>query len=271
MGVALSIDTSPPTNLIMQNDPAVSTVSRPVEENGSDEESVSYRVKNIFRTVQGEGFWVGRPAVFVRLVGCNMWSGYENDRERDAERTGADCPLWCDTDFIKEGSTTYDAQGLADAMVEEGGDIRFCVLTGGEPFLQANARLIDALHEAGFRVAMETNGTVSIEEAFWSDEREVSIPPDWIVCSPKLPEDDLALEYFDELKLIVPDYRPSAYADFAERARTHEMRGEAVPLLWLQPEDGPRLEKAKQLAVDLALDHPRWRVGVQAHKVLGVA
>ena len=230
-----------------------------------------YRVKNVFPTVQGEGFWAGRPAVFVRLVGCNMWSGYEEDREQDAERTGADCPLWCDTDFTKEGSTTYKAQELAEAMVEVGGDIRFCVLTGGEPFLQADARLIDALHAAGFQVAVETNGTVSLSEAFWGDEQETVIPPDWIVCSPKLPEAELELEYFDELKLVVPDYRPSEYEQFVGRARPHEVEGESVPLLWLQPEAGPRLEEAKEIAVDLALDHPRWRVGIQAHKVWGVA
>jgi organic radical activating enzyme len=255
----------------MKNNAAVQPALPPEEGTGGEERPSSYRVKNVFRTVQGEGFWMGRPAVFVRLVGCNMWSGYETDRERDAERTGADCPLWCDTDFTKEESTTYDVQGVVDAMVEEGGDIRFCVLTGGEPFLQADARLIEALHAAGFQVAVETNGTVSLEEAFWSEEQGAVVPPDWIVCSPKLPEDELALECFDELKLIVPDYQPSAYAEFAERARTHKVEGETVPLLWLQPEDGPRLEQAKRVAVKLAQERPTWRVGVQGHKVLGVA
>jgi len=255
----------------MTNDAAAQPASLPEEETAGQERPSSYRVKNVFQTVQGEGFWMGRPAVFVRLVGCNMWSGYEADRDRDAERTGADCPLWCDTDFTKEGSRTYDAQGLADAMKEEGEDIRFCVLTGGEPFLQVDARLIDALHDAGFQVAVETNGTVSLANAFWSDAQETVVPPDWIVCSPKLPEAELDLEYFDELKLVVPDYRPSEYAQFVERARPHEVEGESVPLLWLQPEAGPRLEEAKEIAVDLALGHPRWRVGVQAHKVWGVA
>ena len=234
------------------------------------ETTPTYRVKNVFHTLQGEGFWAGRPAVFVRLVGCNMWSGYEADRERDAERTGADCPLWCDTDFTKEGSTSYSAEALVKAMIEKGGDTRFCVLTGGEPFLQADACLIEAMHEAGFQVAIETNGTVRLGEAFWSEEREEVVPPDWIVCSPKLPEDQLALEYFDELKLVVPDYRPEAYAHFAERARPHTIAGHQVPVLWLQPEDGPRLDEAKELAVDLALERPEWRVSVQTHKVLGV-
>jgi organic radical activating enzyme len=233
--------------------------------------SSSYRVKNLFRTVQGEGFWIGRPAVFVRLVGCNMWSGYETDRERDAERTGADCPLWCDTDFTKEGSTTYSAQALAESVIEEGDGVRFCVLTGGEPFLQADAHLIEALHDRDIEVAVETNGTVALADAFWGKVRETIVPPDWIVCSPKLPETELELEYFDELKLVVPDYRPSEYQQFAERARSQKVDGEPVPLLWLQPEAGPRLEKAKQIAVDLALAHSQWRVGIQAHKVWGVA
>lgn len=255
----------------MQEESAVQPASLPEKRESPEDSPTSYRVKEVFRTVQGEGFWMGRPAVFVRLVGCNMWSGYEADRERDAERTGADCPLWCDTDFTKEESTTYSAGDLVEAMVEEGGDIRFCVLTGGEPFLQADAQLIETLHDAGFQVAVETNGTVSLAEAFWGNEQEAVAPPDWIVCSPKLPEEELTLEYFDELKLIVPDYQPSEYTRFVDRARPHEVDGEPVPLLWLQPEAGPRLEEAKQTAVDLALAHPHWRVGIQAHKVWGVA
>lgn len=255
----------------MKNDTAVQPASLPEEGIAEGDHPSSYRVKNIFRTVQGEGFWMGRPAVFGRLVGCNMWSGHETDRERDAERTGADCPLWCDTDFTKEGSATYKAQELAEVVAETGGGIRFCVLTGGEPFLQADAQLVESLHGVGFQVAVETNGTVALEDAFWSDERGAVVPPDWIVCSPKLPEAELELESFDELKLVVPDYRPSEYEQFVERAHPHEIEGESVPLLWLQPEAGPRLEEAKQTAVDLALENPRWRVGIQAHKVWGVA
>jgi organic radical activating enzyme len=240
-----------------------------VKENPPSTET-TYRVKNIFRTVQGEGFWAGRPAVFIRLVGCNMWSGYEEDRERDAERTGADCPLWCDTDFTKEGSDDLMAEGLAGKMKEEGGEIDFCVLTGGEPFLQADAPLIETLHEAGYQVSIETNGTVPIEDAFWSEERGKAVPPDWITCSPKLPEDKLKLERFDELKLIVPDYRPSNYQDFAKRGIRHEVNGEQSRILQVQPEDGPRLEEAKRLAVEIATRNPDWRVSVQAHKMLGI-
>ena len=94
------------------------------DEPGRSDREQTYRVKHVFRTVQGEGFWVGRPAVFVRLVGCNMWSGEEADRERDAERTGADCPLWCDTDFTKEGATKYTAGDLVSRLREVGATIR---------------------------------------------------------------------------------------------------------------------------------------------------
>lgn len=233
----------------------------------SNEDTAAYRVKNIFHTLQGEGFFAGRPAVFVRLVGCNMWSGYDRDRERDAERTGADCPLWCDTDFTTEGSQSYRAGELADAMMAVEGQTRFCVFTGGEPMLQMNGPLIEVLHGAGFQVAVETNGTIRLGATFPDRPR---LQPDWIVCSPKLPEEQLPLERFDELKLIVPDYHPQQYRNFAERARLHEIAGSEVPLLWLQPEDGPRLDQAKQLAVQLALDNPDWRVSVQTHKVLGI-
>jgi len=233
-------------------------------------EAATYRVKAVFRTVQGEGFWTGRPAVFVRLVGCNMWSGVEADRERDAERTGADCPLWCDTDFTKEGSDDLTAEELTERMREVGGAVDFCVLTGGEPFLQADARLIEALHDAGYTVSIETNGTVPIEDAFWSDPAGRVVAPDWITCSPKLPEEKLPLERFDELKLVVPDYRPSDYERFAERGAFHNVAGEERRALYVQPEDGPRLEAAKELAVEVATENPAWRVSVQTHKVLGV-
>ncbi len=230
----------------------------------------TYRVKAIWKTLQGEGFFAGRPAVFVRFVGCNLWSGREQDRERDAQRTGADCPRWCDTDFRKENSRAYTADELVAALQEVGGPIRFCVLTGGEPLLQLDATLIKALKAANYFVAIETNGTISLHQACTDPETGQLVAPDWIVCSPKLPEDRLTLEYFDELKLVVPDYRPEQYARFARRARPHRVGGRRLPLLWLQPEDGPRLAEAQRCAVELALAHPEWRVSVQTHKVLGV-
>lgn len=263
-----------PSDVTLPDAASLDTVPKSTSNKETEESTTpakTYRVKSIFRTVQGEGFWAGRPAVFVRLVGCNMWSGHEEDREQDAERTGADCPLWCDTDFTKEGSDDLTADQLVSRMKEEGGDIRFCVLTGGEPFLQADAALIDALHEAGYQVSIETNGTVPIEGAFSREEGEGTAPPDWITCSPKLPEERLQLERFDELKLVVPDYRPSNYRDFAKRGNVHEINGEERRILQVQPEDGPRLDDAKKLAVKIATENPRWQVSVQAHKMLGIA
>ena len=223
-----------------------------------------YSVKAVWRTLQGEGAWAGRAAVFVRFTGCNMWTGYEKDRAADAERHGAACPLWCDTDFTKAGAAKLSAAELADEMLSVAGDIRFCVLTGGEPFLQAEAGLIHALHDAGFFVATETNGTLSLSETFGD------APPNWVVCSPKLSAEQLVLEHMDELKLVVPDYLPEHYASLVARTRIHTLGGATTKFLWLQPEDGPRLNDATKLAVELVHANPAWRVSVQTHKVLGV-
>ena len=222
----------------------------------------AYRVKAIWRTLQGEGVWAGRAAVFIRLVGCNLWSGYEADRPRDAERSGAACPLWCDTEFTKDGSVRLTAEDLAAEAARTGGAVRFCVLTGGEPLLQADRQLVEALRAEGFEIAVETNGTQRLADAFGGEADW----PDWIVCSPKLPEERLVLEACDELKLVVPDYQPSAYRQLEARVREHGARR----ALWVQPEDGPRLADAVELAVELCFADPRWRVSVQTHKVLGV-
>ena len=249
--------------------------SRPQRAPAAARGAKRYAVKAVWRTLQGEGAWAGRPAVFVRLAGCNMWSGYERDRERDAARTGASCPLWCDTDFTKAGAAKLDARSLVETVLEVAAEqnpndpVRFCVLTGGEPLLQADAALIRALHAAGFEVATETNGTLPLREAF-TDEEGTLVAPDWIVCSPKLPEAALQLEWMDELKLVVPDYVPEAYARFAARVRVHEVGGRGRRYLWVQPEDGPRLDEATTLAVELALRSPEWRVSVQTHKVLQI-
>ena len=221
-----------------------------------------YAVKALWRTVQGEGAQAGRPAVFVRLAGCNLWSGLDRDRERDAARHGNACAGWCDTDFVPAGAVKLSADDLADAAVEAGGPVRFCVLTGGEPLLQADAALVAALHARGFTVAVETNGTRPLAAAFGDGPR-----PDWVVCSPKLTDAETVIEACDELKLVVPDYRPDAYAPLAARVRP---RPDGSRYLWVQPEDGPRLAQATRLALDLCFADPRWRVSVQTHKALGV-
>ncbi|HWJ26352.1 MAG TPA: hypothetical protein VNS32_07395 [Flavisolibacter sp.] len=229
-----------------------------------------YNVKAIWKTLQGEGLFAGRPAVFVRMVGCNMWSGYAHTRERDAERNGASCPLWCDTDFTKEGSQSYTADELANAVAQTGEEVRFCVVTGGEPLMQLDAALVKPLHQQGFFIAIETNGTQSVKESCWDPQTEKLEAPDWIVCSPKQKQEKLQLEFFDELKLVVPDYLPENYNEFKKRQRSHIVQGQALPLLWLQPEDGPRLEEATGLAINSALSNPAWRVSVQTHKILEV-
>ena len=231
----------------------------------------SYRVKDVWRTLQGEGAWAGRPAVFVRFVACNLWSGREADRARDAARTGADCPRWCDTDFTRDGSRRYATpDALADRVVEVGQGIDFVVCTGGEPLLQLDAPLVAALHARGLFVAVETNGTVALAEAVGApDGPDV---PDWVTVSPKHRDADgtLVLEWFDEIKLVVPDYAPADVAGFLTRQRLHAVAGRPAPLRWLQPEDGPRVRDATAAAVAAALADPAWRVSVQTHKVLDV-
>ena len=230
-----------------------------------------YAVKSLWRTLQGEGAWAGRPAVFVRLVGCNMWSGYDRDRARDAAR-GHACAAFCDTEFTKEGSVRLSADDLATEAARvgagQGGDlpVDLVVLTGGEPLLQADAALVEALHDQGLEVAVETNGTVRLADAFG----EPDAWPDWIVCSPKLPADRTVIEALDELKLVVPAYRPADYATVADRVRPHRLGARDRRFLWVQPEDGPRIDQARRLAVALAQADPRWRVSTQTHKILHV-
>lgn len=223
----------------------------------------SYKVKSIFKTLQGEGHFAGRPAVFLRFVGCNLWSGEEKTRVKDAEKNYASCPIFCDTDFRSEGSKSFHLVALIEEINNIAGPIRFCVITGGEPFLQADAALIRSLHNSGFYVSIETNGTKSISDAF-SDEQGCS-PPDWIVCSPKTK--DPVIEYIHELKVVVPKYSPSNY-DFL--VRKIKLTSEGGPYLWAQPEDGKHLKDSIQQAIDFCLENPQWRVSVQTHKVLGI-
>jgi 7-carboxy-7-deazaguanine synthase (Cx14CxxC type) len=208
-----------------------------------------YAIKELFYTLQGEGAQTGRPAVFCRFAGCNLWSG------READRAEAVC-TFCDTDFVGtdgDGGGKFRSAAELAAAVESkwpASEVagRFVVCTGGEPLLQLDAELVDALHAAGFEVAVETNGTQPA-------------PPglDWICVSPKA-EAPLVLTSGDELKLVFPqlDAPPERFASLDFRH------------FFLQPMDGPALEQHTRAAADYCLAHPRWRLSLQTHKLLGI-
>lgn len=208
----------------------------------------SYAVKEIFLTLQGEGVQAGRAAVFCRFAGCNLWSGRESDRA-DAACT------FCDTDFVgldgPGGGRFPSAADLAAAIERAwaaGRERRFCVLTGGEPLLQLDRALLEALHERDFEVAVETNGTVEPPDGI-----------DWLAVSPKGAA-PLRATRGSELKLVFPqaDAPPDRFAalDFAHFS--------------LQPMDGPELADNTARAVAYCKAHPRWRLSLQTHKVLGI-
>jgi 7-carboxy-7-deazaguanine synthase (Cx14CxxC type) len=209
---------------------------------------MSYAVKEVFLTLQGEGAHAGRAAVFCRFAGCNLWSGREEDRER------AICKF-CDTDFVGTDGTLggrYASAGeLADIIAAQwttGEANRYVVLTGGEPLLQLDGALIDALHARGFAIAIETNGTVD--------------PPagvDWICVSPKAGA-ELVLRRGHELKLVYPQ-AGAAPEDFA---------GLAFERFSLQPMDGPDVAVNTARAIDYCLHHPQWRLSIQTHKTIGI-
>lgn len=211
---------------------------------------MGYSVKEIFYTLQGEGANAGRPAVFCRFAGCNLWSGREQDR------ASAIC-TFCDTDFVGTdgpgGGKFTTADGLADAIAAawpDGHPVgRFVVCTGGEPLLQLDAALIDALHARGFLIALETNGTIAA-------------PPgiDWICVSPKAGA-ELVLRAGHELKLVYPQ-------DGAEPER---FEGLQFDHHFLQPMDGTAVQENTRAATDYCLAHPTWRLGLQTHKIIGIA
>lgn len=209
---------------------------------------MSYAVKEIFLTLQGEGAHAGRAAVFCRFAGCNLWSGREQDR------ASAVC-TFCDTDFVGTDGTLggryANAGELAAAIAaqwEGPQDHRYTVLTGGEPLLQVDTALIEALHGHGFTIAIETNGTIA--------------PPpglDWICVSPKAGS-ELVLRKGNELKLVYPQ-PGNTPEDFA---------GLEFERFSLQPMDGPDIAQSTQAAIAYCLRHPQWRLSVQTHKTLGI-
>lgn len=208
---------------------------------------MSFTVKELFYTLQGEGANTGRAAVFCRFAGCNLWTG------READRASAVC-RFCDTDFVGTdgpgGGQFASANLLANAVSKlwPGGARPLVVCTGGEPFLQMTAELVGALHERSFEVAVETNGTRAA-------------PPglDWVCVSPKAGA-ELVLRAGDELKLIFPQ----AGAE-PERYEQLDFRH-----FFLQPMDGPDRDRNTQLAVRYCLEHPRWRLSLQTQKILGI-
>lgn len=214
-----------------------------------------YAVKEIFLTVQGEGVHTGRAAVFVRFAGCNLWSGHEEHRERDAERTGAICPRFCDTDFV--GGDRMTAYELADevARLAEGLNPMLVVFTGGEPMLQLDASLLHTIldrHPVSF--AIETNGTQEVP-------REIASLCS-VTLSPKLPAERLKLRACDEIKVVYPAYDPLAYSSID------------APRRWVQPEDSGGLTTEtstanQRKALRFVLANPKWRLGTQTHKVVG--
>jgi len=209
---------------------------------------MSYAVKEMFLTLQGEGVNAGRRAVFVRFAGCNLWSGREQDRATAVCR-------FCDTDFVGTdglgGGKFADAQALADAVTGfwgAGEQDRFVVLTGGEPMLQIDDAIVDALHAAGFRIAIESNGTLPVHPGI-----------DWVCISPKAGS-IVVQRSGDELKLVWP--QPGT--DIADVERWDFAN------LLLQPLDDPQADANRDACVALVMERPQWRLSLQTHKMLGL-
>ena len=209
---------------------------------------MSYAVKEIFLTLQGEGAHAGRAAVFCRFAGCNLWSGREQDR------ASAICQF-CDTDFVGTDGTLGGRYASADELTDTiaaqwtGRDTnRYVVLTGGEPMLQLDSPLVDALHARGFAIGVETNGTILPPEGL-----------DWIRVSPKAGA-DLIVRQGHELKLVYPQ----------EEAMPEAFAGLSFERFSLQPMDGPDVIENTARAVEYCLKHPQWRLSLQTHKTLGI-
>lgn len=209
---------------------------------------MAYAVKELFKTLQGEGAQVGRAAVFCRFSGCNLWSG------REVDRPSAICQF-CDTDFVGTdgvgGGKYSDAEQLAAAIAATWGDQckrRYVVFTGGEPLLQLDDTLIQAVHRHGFEIAIETNGTI-----------EPPVGIDWICVSPKAGT-ELKLTRGSELKLVYPQANLGPL----------QLQDLQFEHYWLQPMDGPDRQKHTDAVADFCLENPPWRLSLQTHKLVGI-
>lgn len=210
---------------------------------------MTYSVKEIFYTLQGEGMNAGRPAVFCRFTGCNLWSGLERDRAE------AIC-TFCDTDFVGTdgtgGGKFESAQALAKSVTshwhESAGDQRFVVCTGGEPLLQLDEPLIDALHAQGFEIAVETNGTILAPAGI-----------DWICVSPKAGA-ELVQTHGQELKLVYPQ----------QGGDPEQFEALAFENHLLQPMDCDEADETLKATIRYCLEHPKWRLSLQTHKLIGI-
>jgi 7-carboxy-7-deazaguanine synthase (Cx14CxxC type) len=215
-----------------------------------------YTVKELFPTLQGEGAHAGRAAVFCRFAGCNLWSGREEDRAT------AVCQF-CDTDFVGSdgagGGKFETATQLADTIEEvwnstsAGPQQRYVVFTGGEPLLQLDTALIEALHAKGFAVAIETNGTIKVPKGV-----------DWVCVSPKVGSDLIVLQA-DEIKVVIPQIGHGSVETLLARFEKMDYRNR-----FLQAMDGPNLQENMALAVRLCQKRPLWRLSVQTHKMIGI-
>ena len=209
---------------------------------------MTYTVKEIFYTLQGEGANAGTAAVFLRFSGCNLWTGREEDRDRAVCR-------FCDTDFVGTGpdggrfSTPEELARRVDDSWRGGDEERkLVVCTGGEPLLQLDEELITELHRCGFSVAVETNGTQDVPQSV-----------DWVCVSPKAGA-PLVQTSGDEIKLVFPQVG----------AMPERFEGMAFRHFFIQPMDGPEVELNTKLAVDYCMQHPQWRLSLQTHKLLGI-
>ena len=215
-----------------------------------------YTVKELFPTLQGEGAHTGRAAVFCRFAGCNLWSGREEDRAT------AVCKF-CDTDFVGSdgdgGGKFETALDLANAIecswksTSAGPQQRYVVFTGGEPLLQLDEELIEKLHQKGFEVAIETNGTIKVPKGV-----------DWVCVSPKTGSDLIVLQA-NELKLVIPQEGQDSLEKLLARFEKMDYRNR-----FLQPMDGENLKINTELAISLCQKRPLWRLSLQSHKLIGI-